>query len=175
MGKVRVICVNGLSRSGKDSFIRFVKDRAYSVTHSTIDTVKSALIETGMLHPFNKTEKERAFLTAVKQAWIEYSDGPFKEVLEKVKDIERTYKFMNNIDHVFLFVQVREPSEMMKLAKHFWDSITTVLVERTGIEVQPGDEDVYEWNYDFFVKNDGSLEDLEKEADRFINFTNEVF
>ena len=112
-------------------------------------------------------------MVAVKQAWIEYNDGPFKEVVQVVDELERTYKFMNNIDRVLLFVQVREPKEIYKLYTHFIENFFSVLVYRSEAKLQPGDEGVLNFDYDFDVHNNGSLEDLGKEADRFIQFLNE--
>ena len=178
MGKVKVIVVNGLSCSGKDSFIAAVTKKApVVVSFSSIGTVRGALIGAGILDHKKKTEKERAFLVAVKQAWIEYSDGPYREVLKVVDNLEKACEFMNNIDRVLLFVQVREPKEIYKLYTHFMENFFSVLVERSEAILQPGDEGVLNFDYDFDVHNNGSLEDLEtdlgKEADRFIQFLDE--
>ena len=82
MSKVKVIVVNGLSRSGKDSFIKAVcKKVIASEVHSTIDTVKKSLILGGMLDPLKKGPEEREFLMVVKKAWINYNDGPLNEVI----------------------------------------------------------------------------------------------
>ena len=173
MGKVKVIVVNGVSRSGKDSFIAAVREKVpVVVTQSTILTVKDALEYFDMIDLRKKGPKERAFLVAVKQAWIEYNDGPYKEVIQVVDELERIHKF-NDIDRVLLFVQVREPKEIYKLYTHFIENFFSVLVYRSEAKLQPGDEGVLNFDYDFDVHNNGSLEDLGKEADRFIQFLNE--
>ena len=62
MGKVKVIVVNGLSRSGKDSFITAVQKKVpVAVEQSTILTVKDALEYFDMIDLRKKGPKERAF------------------------------------------------------------------------------------------------------------------
>jgi hypothetical protein len=174
MGKVTVICVNGVSRSGKDTFIDYLSKKVQMlVSHSTIDTVRSSLISGGMYDYREKGEKERAFLVAVKQAWIEYSDGPFEEVKRIVKNLEPPYKFASHIERVLLVVQVREKEEISKLVGHFGADIVTVKVVRPAVEPQPGDESVSDWNYDYTAYNDGDLEGLSTVADKFITFLSE--
>ena len=170
MGKVKVIVVNGVSRSGKDTFIDFLGTKvSVLVAHSTIDTVKKALESSGMIDFRKKGPKEREFLATVKQAWEIYNDGPFKQVVDRVDDIERTYKFQNNVDRVLMVVQVREPDEIQKLSNYFGVDFYSVLIKRKGAKAQhPTDVTVEEWDYDYIVFNDGTLQQLEGSTLKFI-------
>lgn len=176
MSKVKVIAINGLSRSGKDSFVDFVRKKVLVVfEHSTISKPKNALESRLMIHPHRKGEKERKFLNIVKKAWIEYNNGPFKEVVELVKTTESMHKFMTNINRVLFFVHVREPEEIRKLKNYFKDDFISVIVTKPRIEIQPGDEEVCDWIYDYEIYNESDLKWLDILADEFIVYLNERF
>jgi len=172
MSKVKVIVINGVSRSGKDTFIDFLRTKVYVlVKHSTIDVVLGALTNSIMMDHKKKGREEREFLATVKQAWIMYNDGPFKQVVDIADDIERTFKFQNNVDRVLLVVQVREPDEIQKLSSYFGVDFHSVLVRRKDTNPQhPTDVTVEEWDYDYIVFNDGTLEQLEVNAQKFIAY-----
>ena len=174
MGKIKIVVVNGLSRSGKDSFIAAVRKKVVaSRIHSTIATVKNALLICGMIAPNKKGPDERTFLTAVKKAWIKYNDGPLQEMIQKVVELEDSYKLSNNVTEVLLFIQVREPQEIYKIQQYFKPNFVSVLVTRLDVKPQPGDEEVFNYLYDLTVYNDGTFEDLDNEADRFLRFSKE--
>ena len=170
--KIIIIIINGLSRTGKDSFVRFIKlEAVLSVIkeHSTIGTVKRALLGNGMLNA-NKGPDEREFLNSVKKAWIKYNNGPFKQVVELAKNLELMYNQMYNIPQIYLFVHVREKEEIEKLKKHFKENCITVLIRKKEVEAQPGDEEVFNIEYDFEINNDGNLTDLNKKAVEFLKY-----
>jgi len=172
MGKVKIIVVNGVSRSGKDTFIDFLRTEVpVLIEHSTIKTVSQSLCDYSMLDYRKKGMKERKFLASVKQAWIEYNDGPFQEVVSRKNSLERDYKFQNNIDRILLVVQVREPEEIKKLSNFFDTDMWSVLVKRIGAKFQHiTDEFVEDWDYDFIIHNYGPLKDMEKHVNNFIYF-----
>ena len=174
MGKVTVIIVNGVSRSGKDTFIdHLAKKTQLLIKHSTIDTVKQALINAKMCDYRKKGKEEREFLALVKQAWIAYNNGPLKEVINKVDRLEKQYKFIYHIEKIFLTVQVREITEIMKLKDHFEEDLVSLLVVRDSVDPQhESDEYVEYWDYNFTVSNHGSLEQLESQVDSFLTFLN---
>lgn len=172
MSKVKVIVVNGVSRSGKDIFIDYLIEIApLVVKHSTIDKVKKSLAYDHMIDPRKKGKKEREFLAAVKQAWIKYNNGPFKEVLIETAVLEREYRFMTNVKDVLFVVQVREIEEIAKLKDHFQDDFCSVLIVRDSVDPQhETDEHVEDWDYDFTASNNGSKEGLRKQAVSFFQF-----
>ena len=126
-----------------------------------------------MLDYRKKGMKERKFLASVKQAWIEYNDGPFQEVVSKKNSLERDYKFQNNINRILLVVQVREPEEIKKLSNFFDTDMWSVLVKRRGAESQHITDNFTEaWNYDYIVFNNDTLEQLEDNAKKCIAYIN---
>jgi len=166
---VKVICVNGVSRSGKDTFIKFIREQSETtvVVHSTIDTIRKMLIESGLMVGDRKGIGEREFMVAVKQAWIKYSDGPYNQVIDKVLRIK---KFMEPADIILFFVQVREPQEIKKLKLYYGDDFITVVVKKKGIEAQIyNDMCVTDMEYDFVIENNGTVEDLKVRATHFLN------
>lgn len=74
-----------------------------------------------------------------------------------------------------LFVDCREPKEIQKLKERL--NATTVLVRRLGDEVNEtsnhADADVFEYEYDYTIKNYGDLNDLVVECEAFLDFMKE--
>ena len=99
----------------------------------------------------------------------EWNDSPYQEIVKTIKQYQKS-----NADWI-LFVDSREPAEIERFKNEF--SATTVLVRRLGDEVQEtsneSDANVFNYDYDFEVKNYGDLEFLRQEAYRFIDFMKE--
>ena len=74
-----------------------------------------------------------------------------------------------------LFIDCREPKEIQKLKEQL--NATTVLVRRLGDEVNEtsnhADENVFEYEYDYTIKNYGDLSDLVTECVGFLDFMKE--
>lgn len=168
MKKAKIIVINGVSRSGKDTFVKFLKNKTLGILeHSTIDTIVAALDDFNMIDISRKTTKEREFIATVKQAWIKYNNGPFEEVKHIVRRMAHAYKYL------ILVIHVREPEEIKKLRDYFKEDFTSVLVIRDDAKPQhTTDNFVNMMDYDYMVYNNGTLEDLEKETVKFLEFLN---
>ena len=105
----QVIIINGTGGSGKDTFVEFCAKYAKVVNISSVDLVKDAA---KILVGWNgeKDEKSRKLLVDLKQLSIEYNDAPTKYIQEQYD------KFINtNSD--YLFIHIREISEICKIKK----------------------------------------------------------
>lgn len=71
-----------------------------------------------------------------------------------------------------LFVDCREPKEIQKLKERL--NATTVLVRRLGDEANEtsnhADANVFEYEYDYTIKNYGGLNDLVIECEAFLDY-----
>ena len=168
--KIKMVVINGVAQHGKDTFVKYVSEKApfLVVNHSTVKTVKVAARLFGANEKVHKGDAERRLWSDLKDAWTRYCDGPFKEILEIVDGIKlATLKS----DKVLVFVHAREPLEIHKLKTHFGLNCTTVLVCNSNKEHTPdnhADQDVFAYDYDVYIKNDGTLDELKAKAEQFI-------
>jgi hypothetical protein len=68
-----------------------------------------------------------------------------------------------------LFIHCREPEEIKRLVDDF--KCSTLLITNnniTQVESNHADANVNNYNYDFVIHNDGTLEDLKVEVELFI-------
>ena len=136
---------------------------------STVDFVKQIARECGW--DGVKTPRNRKFLSDLKDLLTEWNDIPFQKVLDHVVYLDI---FAKGFDWL-LFVDCREPTEIQKMKERL--NATTVLVRRLGDEVNEtsnhADANVFEYEYDYTIKNYGDLSDLVTECVGFLDFMKE--
>ena len=136
--------------------------RFYTVINfSSVDKVKQIAKEIGWNG--KKTEKDRRFLSDLKILTSKYCDMPFQSMKEKFNE------FQSNNDSVFLFLHIREPEEIVRSVKTF--NAKTILIRRNSVKhitSNMADENVFNYNYDFVIDNDGTIKELKDKAKEFI-------
>lgn len=167
---VNVIVVNGYPRSGKDTFVNFCKEKlgAFGVSVSTVDFVKYLAAQSGW--DGIKTPKNRKFLSDLKDLLTEWNDVPWKKVEEVFESIKvECFQYGLKDSDFFLFIHSREPKEIERFQKEY--GALTVLIDREEVEGNQSnhsDAEVMNFNYDYIINNDGTLEELEMKAITFI-------
>lgn len=167
---VNVIVVNGYPRSGKDTFVNFCKEKlgAFGVSVSTVDFVKYLAAQSGW--DGTKTPKNRKFLSDLKDLLTEWNDVPWKKVEEVFESIKiECFQYGLKDSDFFLFIHSREPKEIERFQKEY--GALTVLIDREEVEGKQSnhsDAEVMNFNYDYIINNDGTLEELEMKAITFI-------
>lgn len=156
-----VIIINGTGGSGKDTFVEFCSEFANVTNISSVDKVKEAA---KILVGWNgeKDEKSRKLLVDLKQLSIEYNDFPSKYIKQKYDE------FMES-DSNYLFIHIREIDEIEKVKKML--GAKTMLVKNPRVALitsNNSDGNVYNYNYDYVIENDGTLEDLKQKAKEFV-------
>lgn len=165
---MKTVIINGSGGCGKDTFVGFCQDINPNVLNiSTIDEVKNIAIKMGW--DGFKREKDRKFLSDLKDLWEEYNHGPSEDVIKKTK----LFKIkMNSLGHnnAVVFIHCREPQYIEKL-KNELNAITLLIVNPKIplILTNHADRYVLEYQYDYIIENDGTLNDLQKKADNFLN------
>ena len=167
---VKVIVINGAAQSGKDTFVEFCKEVKphYVYSMSTVDFIKRIAEEVGW--DGEKTPEARKYLSDLKDIFTKWLDASYKEVEKKVEALDLLivqYWLMN--DDIYLFVHCREPEEINKLVNNF--GAKTVFIMRPGIEkvtTNHADLEVEDYDYDYFIVNDGNLDDLRTKAKLFM-------
>ena len=167
---MHIIIINGYGTSGKDTFVKLFREHCFGDTYnySTISTIEMIAKKLGWNNI--KDEKGRKLLSDLKDAWMEYNDGPFKETVSLVNSIKNhKKKFVKNNKNIFLFIHCREIDEIKKFKNHFGNECKTLLIRNPRIQV-PNIESEFNlenYNYDYIIDNDSSLVDLSKKAYNF--------
>lgn len=159
----KVYVTNGSAENGKDSFADFVGKYISTYKYSSIDLVKEMFEVVGVSKK-EKTEKKRRLWSDGKDLLTEYDDIPFKDVTSIVTDFKN-----NKIEAEVLLIDIREPEEIARAVETF--GAETILVRKPDakkIESNHADRDVENYEYDYIIENDGTLEQLEMVAKLFV-------
>lgn len=162
---MKVVVINGTPESGKDTFVDFCKTANKQIgiiSYSTIDTVKKIAGYLGW--DGRKTELDRKFLAELKSAITNWDEDFF---IKEIRQIINLYKSVNY--QLVLFVFCREPWQIKKIVENF--NAATLLIERKdkkGKQSNIADSSVFNYNYDYKIKNNLTLKELQLEADNFL-------
>ena len=159
----KIYITNGSAANGKDTFAKNISQFITVCKYSSIDLVKD-MLEYINIPREPKTEKKRLLYSDMKDRLTKYDDIPFKDISSIVKD------FKNNlIETEVLLIDIREPEEIARAVETF--GAETILVRKPDakkIESNHADRDVENYEYDYIIENDGTLEQLEKVAEYFV-------
>lgn len=164
-----IFIINGSGGVGKDTFVELVytelndilKKFHTVINFSSIDKVKEIAREIGW--DGKKSEKDRKFLSDLKILTSDYCDMPFQSMRSKVAE------FMNDEESIFLFLHIREPEEIARAVNEF--GAKTILVVRDAVKhivSNMADKNVFNYNYDFVIDNNGTKEELNCKAKIFV-------
>lgn len=156
-----IIIINGTGGAGKDTFVNFCAELEQVLNVSTVDKVKEAA---KILVGWNgeKDEVSRKLLVDLKQLSIAYNDAPTKYILEMAE------KF-NKSDDKFMFIHIREAEEIEKTKKLL--NAKTLLISNPRVKLitsNNSDGQVNQYQYDYYIENDGTLEELRNKAEHFM-------
>lgn len=161
----KIYIINGSGGVGKDTFIEYCSEFAKVKNISSVDKVKEAAkILTGWNG--EKDEKSRKLLVDLKKLSIDYNDYPVKYIEEQAKE------FQENDDEEMMFVHIREIDEIKKVKERV--ALKTILVTSTRVKKitsNSSDADVENYEYDYYIKNDGTLDELREMAKEFVKET----
>ena len=159
--KKNIIIINGSGGVGKDTFVNVCSNFRKVLNISTIDKAKEAA---RILVDWNgdKDEKYRKLLVDLKRLSIDYNDSPTKYICKKAEE------FMNS-DNEIMFIHIREAEEINK-AKRLLGA-KTLLITNPHVKIitsNDSDKKVNQYEYDYYIDNDGTIEDLSNKALEFI-------
>lgn len=156
-----IIIINGTGGAGKDTFVSFCSEVTGVLNVSTVDKVKEAA---KVLVGWNgeKDEVSRKLLVDLKQLSIAYNDAPTKYICNMAKEFKDS-------DNKLMFVHIREANEIEK-AKKLLNAKTLLITNPRVKLITSNDSDgkVNEYNYDYYIVNDGTLDDLKDKASKFV-------
>ncbi|MBQ3004792.1 MAG: hypothetical protein IJD88_02565 [Clostridia bacterium] len=158
----KVIVINGAGGVGKDTICDIVAENYKVKNISTITPIKEIAKQFGWSGA--KDDRDRKFLSDLKNAFSDYNDLPNKYAVEEYQ------KFLND-DNEVMFVHIREGEQI----QHFVDSINgdcvTLLIRGRGKEYygNRSDDMVNDFDYDFTYDNIKSLDELHDDFMAFFN------
>ena len=159
----KVFITNGSAGNGKDTFAEFLSKYISVFKYSSIDLVKE-MFETVGISKDNKTEKKRKLWSDGKDMLTQYDDIPFKDITSIVTDFKN-----NKIETEVLLIDIREPEEIARAVETF--GAETILIDNPNvrkIESNHADANVNNYEYDYIIENDGTLEQLDAMAKFFV-------
>lgn len=170
---MKLVIINGQGGVGKDTFVEYCRGiigEQYSLNISTIGFVKEMAKRCGWTG--EKTEENRKFLSDLKDILTQWDDVPYKKVIEAIKSWRAAQYCDLSIDEseMVVFVHCREPQEIAKFVRE--TNAITVLIRRPAVErtdwTNHADAEVFDYNYDHIITNDGDLNQLRLAANYFV-------
>lgn len=162
----KVLIINGYPKSGKTEFENIIAKHINSIIYSSITPVKESAIK--YFHwdgdEKNKTEVWRRFFAELKLMLVEQFDFIYIKVAEKVREL------YSNVHCEILMVDSREVKEIERFKNCF--QAVTVFINNDRVEKitsNDADANVENYVYDYYIDNNGTLEELEEKAVEFIN------
>ena len=166
---MKIICVNGYARSGKDSFCDAAfYNRGLVYPFSTIDEVKRLARQFGW--DGKKDAKGRKLLSDLKDCLTEYNNFPTKHIIEQIKVRLDIIQEGEIYDNVIFLVQMREPKEIEYWKENY--GAKALLITRPNSEKEWGnhaDDEVLNASYDYVLENTSDLEDWKLKSIKFID------
>ena len=159
-----VIIINGAGGVGKDTLCDLAAKHYKTKSISAITPIKEIAEKYGWSG--EKDAKSRKFLSDLKKVFIEYNDLP-------TKYLYRQYEKFKNSDDEILFVHIREKNEIDKFKRLVTLRCKTLLIDRQNAEIETwgnsSDDEVKNYHYDLYFKNDKELAEIEKEFIVFLD------
>ena len=156
----KIFVQNSVGGSGKDTWASLLNKSIPTYKYSIVDLPKQAAKVLGW--DGGKTEKDRKFLSDVMDLSTDYNDAPFKDVLSLVTDFKNSKDFD---EYDVLIIDMRDPKDIARAVDVF--GAETILIRNPNvekIESNHADRDVENYEYDYIIENEGSLEQLERVA-----------
>ena len=150
-----VFVVNGKPRAGKDTFAQILNEYMDVYKYSAVSKVKEIAKLCGW--DGAKEERDRKFLHELKMLTSAYSDMSHKDILAEIE------KFNNGEIQADVFVvDIREPEEIERLLAA--TPAITIFIDNDRVPMitsNAADANVENYNYDFRIQNNGTLEEFE--------------
>ena len=168
---VKIVVVNGMPMSGKSQFVEYCLRELgiYGEEVSTVDFVKELAKMSGW--DGVKRPRDRKFLSDLKDLLTEWNDVPYKKIIEARDKLQDHLDYLGyDANKGIIFTHCREPEEIKKFVDR--ENAITVLLQRAAVEnleqSNHADANVFNYQYDYVIENNGSLEELYEKAVKFL-------
>lgn len=170
--KIKIVAINGAPGSGKTTFEEIIKKKLnhYCISRSSIDKVKEIATICGW--DGTKNLRNRKFLSDLKDLLTEYNDLPFNDILNTKRLMEDEFNSYDLTGKALLLTDIREPKELARARDEL--KAITVVIRNNKAESEAtsnhADSEVLNFDYDYCIYNNGTLEDLELRTEEFLNW-----
>lgn len=170
---MKILCINGSPTAGKDSFVAFCGGENQGIySYSMVDGVKE--IARRVHWDGSKELRDRKFLSDLKDLVDDYNDFSFKNVESKISGAYNYYSrywidYNNEEKEAIFFVHAREPKDIQRWKDEH--GARALIIRRTDVEGEYGnhaDDQVFDYEYDYCIWNNETLDMLYDTAQRFI-------
>jgi hypothetical protein len=173
------IVINGLPESGKDEVVKIMKriSNFWIFNYSTVDIIKY-IMTTHMGWDGIKNGQSRDFMAEFKYAWTKYNDGPYNDVINRIKESEKIIKKSKKFNKTIFFIHSREIEEIKKFKKEL-GAIALYInrhINYTSFH-NTADRQAARYApdlYDYGIENKGTLEDLENHVKEFLKWLERI-
>lgn len=161
--KKLTLVINGRGGVGKDTLCEVAATRYRVKNISSITPIKELAAQCGWQG--EKTDRARRFLADLKALTAAYNDYPTAWITAQYRE------FLKGEEEI-LFVHIREAAEIEKFVRATDGQARTLLVRaerRMGAHTygNASDDEVENYNYDYYFSNDGTPEEA---AGEFLGF-----
>lgn len=159
-----IFVINGSGGVGKSTFCNIIRDYSGHDTYiiSSVDDIKKKATSMGW-DGISKSEKDRKFLSDLKDLCTWYNDAPYEYIKREIK------YFNASIKKEIMFIHIREPKEIERIKQDFGaEAILITNKNVSHITSNNADKGVFDYYYDYVIKNNGTLGDLKNTALDFI-------
>lgn len=155
-----VFIVNGYPHSGKTTFGTILGDYVSCQHISIIDPIKEIAKQVGWDEK-SKFERDRNFLSDLKDLIEEYSNYPFQQVIHHANE------FWNDDKLEVLLIDMRDPYDIERAVRIL--SAKTIFIKswRGYKASNHADTCVEQYDYDFVIENNGTLEEFREKIHEF--------
>lgn len=172
-GSPKIFIMNGQGCSGKDTAVSTIM--MYDKMLRNTERIKHISMvgrakEIAKLAGWNgsKEPKDRKFLSDLKTLLDNYNDCSFNYISYLIK-APTYFDGKNAVPTPYIFVDAREPDDIDRLKENF--DCTTILIKR-GQAINFGndaDDNVFNYQYDYVIENNGTLEKFKENVIDFWN------
>lgn len=159
----QVYIINGSGGVGKDAFISLVEEYIGS-EHAFKDSyvrLAKYMLEQSDIKVDYKNEKVRKLLADMTKLLEEFGDFP-------MADVQSGYECFLDCEACAMFIAIRDPKQIKRAVEMF--DAKTILVTNKYVEPitsNEADAHVADYDYDIYIKNDGTLDELREAAYEF--------
>lgn len=167
---MKILIVNGKGRVGKDLFCEYAQNNCMFIYPiSVVDRIKQIALFGGWSG--EKSEKGRKLLSDLKDAFEQYNDLPHQFVLSFIENRVHNLDYLDMVasDNAIFLVHSREPEDIKRWVEE--NGARALLIRRDEADKNWGnhaDDEVENYEYDYYLENNGTLEDWEKQTVSFI-------
>lgn len=170
---IQLYLVNGYAGAGKDTFVNFCLEELgpFGYEFSTVDPIKRMAIEYGWNG--EKDEISRDSLAAIKKIIDTWLDGSEASIAKEICYLQSEQDYYGlRPGSLVLFVYLREINNIKKIVKNL--NAKTIFVSRDQKSCEKAaftneaDKNVENYSYDFYIENNGTLEELKQLAQTFV-------